>query len=143
MLEKLGFRYEDFIDPFDGGPHLEAVTNDIPLVRDTRWLDFAGRAAGSRCKRPAIVSTLNTDGEFLALQSNFATSPTAKLLLPDATIEGLKIEPSTRVGVTPLDGLPPSDEPSKRRTRSSAGASSKPSTKKKTKKKTKKARAKP
>ncbi len=36
MLEKLGFTYRDRIDPFDGGPHLESVTDEISLVRDTR-----------------------------------------------------------------------------------------------------------
>lgn len=36
MLERLGFRSHDHIDPFDGGPHMDAVTDKISLVRDTR-----------------------------------------------------------------------------------------------------------
>ncbi|HET7755470.1 MAG TPA: arginine N-succinyltransferase [Anaeromyxobacteraceae bacterium] len=38
MLERLGFRYVDRIDPFDGGPHFEAHVADIPLVREHRRL---------------------------------------------------------------------------------------------------------
>jgi len=33
MLERIGFEYVDHIDPFDGGPHFEADTDDITLVK--------------------------------------------------------------------------------------------------------------
>lgn len=36
MLEAVGFEYSERIDPFDGGPHFEAATDDITLVRDAR-----------------------------------------------------------------------------------------------------------
>lgn len=36
MLESIGFEYSERIDPFDGGPHFEAQTDDISLVRDAR-----------------------------------------------------------------------------------------------------------
>ena len=35
MLERIGFRYSNRIDPFDGGPHFEAPTDDITVVRHT------------------------------------------------------------------------------------------------------------
>ena len=31
MLERVGFRYVERIDPFDGGPHFEANTSDVTL----------------------------------------------------------------------------------------------------------------
>lgn len=34
MLTRIGFRYANQIDPFDGGPHFCAATNDISIVRD-------------------------------------------------------------------------------------------------------------
>jgi arginine N-succinyltransferase len=34
MLRRIGFDYAGQIDPFDGGPHFTARTDDIPLVRD-------------------------------------------------------------------------------------------------------------
>jgi arginine N-succinyltransferase len=46
MLEQLGFRYVDRIDPFDGGPHYEARLADIPLVRAHRPLRVAARELG-------------------------------------------------------------------------------------------------
>jgi arginine N-succinyltransferase len=36
MLERVGFRYVERIDPFDGGPHFEANLTDITLVRRYR-----------------------------------------------------------------------------------------------------------
>ena len=35
MLESVGFRYSWRIDPFDGGPHFHAATDDISLVRNS------------------------------------------------------------------------------------------------------------
>ena len=34
MLTRIGFRYANQIDPFDGGPHFTAATDDISIVRD-------------------------------------------------------------------------------------------------------------
>ena len=34
MLTRIGFRYANQIDPFDGGPHFMARTDDISLVRE-------------------------------------------------------------------------------------------------------------
>lgn len=36
MLERIGFRYSNHIDPFDGGPHYEADLSDVTLVRHFR-----------------------------------------------------------------------------------------------------------
>jgi arginine N-succinyltransferase len=36
LLERIGFRYVERIDPFDGGPHFEAALADISLVRQYR-----------------------------------------------------------------------------------------------------------
>jgi arginine N-succinyltransferase len=36
MLEAIGFEFSRRIDPFDGGPHFEAATDQITLVRDAR-----------------------------------------------------------------------------------------------------------
>lgn len=41
MLEKIGFRYVERIDPFDGGPHFEAPLADISLVRQYRSVRLA------------------------------------------------------------------------------------------------------
>ena len=41
MLERIGFRYVERIDPFDGGPHFEAEPADVSLVRRFRTAKLA------------------------------------------------------------------------------------------------------
>jgi arginine N-succinyltransferase len=36
MLRRIGFEYGGRIDPFDGGPHFTARTDDVTLVKATR-----------------------------------------------------------------------------------------------------------
>jgi arginine N-succinyltransferase len=36
MLERIGFKYVERVDPFDGGPHFEAKTSEVSLLRHYR-----------------------------------------------------------------------------------------------------------
>jgi arginine N-succinyltransferase len=36
LLERIGFRYCERVDPFDGGPHFLANTDDVTLVQDSQ-----------------------------------------------------------------------------------------------------------
>lgn len=44
MLERIGFRYARRVDPFDGGPHFVAPTDDISLIRATQRLELVPAA---------------------------------------------------------------------------------------------------
>ena len=41
MLRRIGFRYAERVDPFDGGPHFVAPTDEITLVHDTQKMKIA------------------------------------------------------------------------------------------------------
>jgi len=41
MLRRIGFRYAERVDPFDGGPHFVAPTDEITLVQQTQKLKIA------------------------------------------------------------------------------------------------------
>lgn len=47
MLRRIGFRYADRVDPFDGGPHFFAATEDILPVRDTRRVPATSRLSAA------------------------------------------------------------------------------------------------
>ncbi len=47
MLRRIGFQYCNRIDPFDGGPHFRAATDEILLVRRTQRVKLALAAEGS------------------------------------------------------------------------------------------------
>ena len=84
MLERLGFAYLDRIDPMDGGPHLEARIDSISLVKATHPIRQI--AAGARkAKEPAlIVSCLDANGEFRAVQTPGELARTRATVTADA-----------------------------------------------------------
>lgn len=124
MLEKLGFAYKDLIDCFDGGPTLEARTDDIAVVRDTRRIPLAGEAKPEACSGMAIVSVLDAEGAFRALQSPFALNGHAQLLLPPEAIGLLEANAGALVGCTILEPGRPQAESARRAGK--AGTSPKP-----------------
>ncbi len=111
MLEKLGFRYQGVIDPFDGGPHLQAMTDDIPIVRSTHTMKLGKAAAAAACKGMAIVSVLDGEGEYIALQTPFARKGEA-LCLPKDVIEALGADEGDEVACTVIDPMPTLETPS-------------------------------
>ncbi len=93
MLRRIGFEYAGQIDPFDGGPHFIAKTDDITIVKQTREV---------------AVRTVDTDaGErswaIMAVYGNgsrpqFRAIPARVVPLPDGAV-GVTEEARQRLGV--------------------------------------------
>lgn len=111
MLEKLGFRYEHFVDPFDGGPYLVAKTEEIPIVRDTRRLELGEPVSPQDASGMAVVSVLDKDGEFFAVQSPYRVDRAGRVCVPRDAFETLGGVGGVQVGFTPMDGSPPPEAP--------------------------------
>lgn len=103
MLEKLGFAYHDLIDPFDGGPTLEAATSSIVPIQQTRRLALGTSALEGAAEGIAIVSTLDADGEFRAVQSAYQLDADGLPRLPAAELAALEVGPGALVGFTPVE----------------------------------------
>jgi len=69
MLERMGFRYEGHIDPFDGGPYLEANVEDIALIRDSRSATLGDPADAYPLS--GFVSFMGPNG-YRAIRADFA-----------------------------------------------------------------------
>ncbi|MBL9001157.1 MAG: arginine N-succinyltransferase [Phycisphaerae bacterium] len=69
LLESLGFAYRGFVDPFDGGPHLDVRTDDVSLVRHTRRIALGKPVAAARCQGQCIISTLSQEHGLRATQA--------------------------------------------------------------------------
>lgn len=130
LLESLGFRHRGFIDPFDGGPHLDAATDKIPLVKLTRRVRLGRSAASGRCTVPAIVSALSTDRGFRAVQATVSWDGEGDTVRLDAaTMAALGVVAGETVGFTPMarwakrDGLPAEESSRRASSRGSGGAS--------------------
>ncbi|NRA33712.1 MAG: arginine N-succinyltransferase [Polyangiaceae bacterium] len=91
MLRELGFRYAKRIDPFDGGPHYVANTDDVPAVADTR-------ALRARIATPAGTGSYGLVGRIRADDSDFTAHPAClsaegnSLAIPPALAERLDID---------------------------------------------------
>jgi arginine N-succinyltransferase len=58
LLRRIGFRYADRVDPFDGGPHFTAATDEITLVEATRHVEVKEiRAASALGKARGLLAT--------------------------------------------------------------------------------------
>lgn len=109
MLEKLGFKYENFVDPFDGGPYLFAKTDEISIVRDTRRLELGEPVEKSDAAGLAIVSILDKDGEFFAVQTPYRIDRSGRVGLPKEAFEAINGQVGSVAGFTPIDGSSPPD----------------------------------
>ena len=106
MLERLGFEYRGFVDPFDGGPHLHAHTNDIELVKHTerRTLGPALTARqAEKASRHGIVSFHQSDGDFFAIDTPFSVTEAGAIKLPPNASERLHAREGDAIAVTPTD----------------------------------------
>ncbi len=109
LLRRIGFRYWDRVDPFDGGPHFVAATDEIQLVTRTkiasshRVLDDP--AAFKNAPRALIAREYERFPYFHAVPSPFLSSSEAPeaILLPASVAHHLAIAPTDPVVLLPLD----------------------------------------
>lgn len=102
LLESLGFRYRGFVDPFDGGPHLDAPTDEIPMVRDTKRVELGKATTPDRCTMPAIVSNMTRERGFRAAQVNVEVVGDTQIRLTAGAMAALGVKPGMQVGFTPV-----------------------------------------
>jgi len=62
MLESIGFRYDQRIDPFDGGPHFSAATGEISLVRDYRRAKLLSEPLADHAHAPLRLVAVESTG---------------------------------------------------------------------------------
>jgi arginine N-succinyltransferase len=98
MLRKAGFEYAQRIDPFDGGPHFHARTDEITHVRDTRRARVAELPAGAPAAgaRAMLVVSEREAPPFVLAARALAAPPDANgatLGLPAGVLRALRLAP--------------------------------------------------
>lgn len=119
MLESLGFRYTNRVDPFDAGPNLEVVTDELKLVRDTRRLPFGGVCAPSQADGRAFVSLEDEEGDFRCVYTPYLLED-GVVSIPKEYATPLEVEEGQLVGFTPVE---PGEKKSKSSSKSSKSSS--------------------
>jgi arginine N-succinyltransferase len=117
MLRAIGFRSARRVDPFDGGPHFVAPTDEVTLIQKSRRVRFAGplegtsqppSAAGTSPaaeQRAVILRYLPSAPFARSVQSEFRWSGADGVRLPEAIRSHLGLDLGAELMVTPL---PPS-----------------------------------
>lgn len=133
MLERLGFEYNGFVDPFDGGPYLTANTDEIDIVRNTFSATLGTTIKYEQTNNAGIVSVLNNDGDFRAVQCAFQIDRTGKIRLTSDSMMSLHAEAGMIAGCTPMRvPIEPGRQPANGKKRAAKKPTAKPTTKKKT-----------
>jgi arginine N-succinyltransferase len=104
LLRRLGFAYAHRIDPFDGGPHFHAETDQIPLVRDTRRARVRGTVTGAAPAGAvdALVASQSAETVFLRAIRTRVELADDQVTLPSASAALLGVAAGDPVAVTPL-----------------------------------------
>jgi len=104
MLEKIGFRYAERIDPFDGGPHFEAQLQDVLPLRQYRVAHLAGQSLGIDDFEERLVGVQRTSGKnrFRAVRTPCRLDGEEVAISAEAR-ELLGAAPGDRMHVIPFD----------------------------------------
>lgn len=93
ILRRIGFDYAGQIDPFDGGPHFTARTDDITLVRDARQVKLV-TVDDADGERPWAILAVEQRG----VKPGFR-AVTARVIAMDGGRQGVTREVRARLGV--------------------------------------------
>jgi arginine N-succinyltransferase len=103
MLRRIGFQYCNRIDPFDGGPHFRAVTDEILLVRRTGRYRVRAIDRGVKGPKALVALELKDAPFFRAVPSPVMVHEDQSVTLEQDAAAYLGLEPGSEVSVLPLD----------------------------------------
>ncbi len=107
MLERIGFRYSQHIDPFDGGPHYEANMADISLVQQFQTLRVAKTTLRSESLVAEFLIAVSRESgtqRFRAIRTH-AHIDDREIVLPESTKTALKVKSGEPVSLVPFDSV--------------------------------------
>ena len=99
LLESIGFKYLNQIDPFDGGPHYGANLDEILLVKKAKKFETIDGKVG-QFDTLALVGIDHADG-FRGCLTYFDIKD-KKVILPEVTKSLLDVTSGDQVSLTPI-----------------------------------------
>jgi arginine N-succinyltransferase len=105
MLSRIGFRYWDRVDPFDGGPHYIAPTDEVELVQRTRRRRLrAGKVESEHARRCLVARTYDGPPWFrcVTVAGKIDPEDPDEIVVDPATIAHLGLSEGAITPVLPL-----------------------------------------
>ncbi|MBX3192257.1 MAG: arginine N-succinyltransferase [Labilithrix sp.] len=108
LLRRIGFRYAERVDPFDGGPHFTAMTDEITLVTNTQRVKIAELAAPkgdeASAKKRAVVAVESAEAPFFrAVLAAYEPRPKDACAIGAPAARALGLEAGSEAWVLPLE----------------------------------------
>jgi len=102
MLRRIGFRYAERVDPFDGGPHFVAPLDEITLIQNTTRARFVGALDQNAPAARAMVALESDGAPWLRVVGTTAALGDDGVELEPAAIKHLALSEGDEVVVLPL-----------------------------------------
>lgn len=105
MLESIGFKYTNEVDPFDGGPHYRAPLKEIKPVKEMFEVEILIRSSIIKSDTTSILASLPTnDGTFKAayISGNFNKGNPSTFIIDPAEAKTLKLTEDFKTFATHL-----------------------------------------
>jgi arginine N-succinyltransferase len=108
MLRRIGFQYAWRVDPFDGGPHFTAPTDEIALVQRTSKMKIARAGPGEALsKRRALIGVdLPESPYFRGVWTPVREAGDDAVTIDPGAADLLGLSAGSEAWVLPLDGSP-------------------------------------
>ncbi len=103
MLERIGFRYSQHIDPFDGGPHYEANLGEVSLVRHFRTA-AVGKEPWEMEAQDVLLGVTRATGanRFRSVRTQVRFDDQV-VYFPKAAHDLLKVKPGDKISIIPFE----------------------------------------
>jgi len=102
LLRRIGFRYAERVDPFDGGPHFTAMTDEIKLVVDSRHQKVAATIEDSK-KRALVAVEGANEPFFRAALAPYEARAKETCAIGEDAAKALGIDVGAEAWVLPLE----------------------------------------
>ncbi|RME14922.1 MAG: arginine N-succinyltransferase [Bdellovibrio sp.] len=99
LLESVGLRYNDEVDPFDGGPHISAPREELKILKESAFKKV--KEGKGPFSHRAIVGYLH-EGQYQAIGTAYRDEG-EDLILPERTLMALQINPGDTIYFMPID----------------------------------------
>ncbi len=104
MLRSIGFRWDNSIDPFDGGPSFVCKTEECRMVQRTHFSKVAGVLEEKGEGRALVASVANRKGSrFRSVLAAYERSPEGYAFDAE-TLTELELVQGDEIGIMPLSG---------------------------------------
>jgi arginine N-succinyltransferase len=104
MLRRVGFRYAERIDPFDGGPHFVANADEVTLIRATHTRSYTGALPAGEAPRGtrSLVARALSEAPYFRAVACRVTLDDSGASLPADAAEVLGAQPGETLEILAL-----------------------------------------